>query len=352
MAEVISTIKPAGGGDYTTLQAWEDAVDGDSNAQQTAECYSGGDLGAITFGGWAGATSATVHPKITVPVAERHGGDLSAGAYTTGQIAIETFGSATPPLDIEYLRLTSNSSSIINLSNEFATSDIIVNINNVIVNNGGITPGPAINVTANNESSHALTVNIRNLLTDNISTGVSLQSLSAKGGVGDLTATVQNCTLIGVGSTPDPARGIYIIDSGDVCNVTIENNIALDFEDGDFTSSGSPTVTSNNNLSSDATADDFSGSGHITGATTADVLADPDNDDFSLKADSAAIDAGKDLSGSFTTDIISNTRPQGSAFDIGAYELLQAEINIKDGSTSIADGETTPIDFGSALEGS
>ena len=39
----VKTVKPAGGGDFTSLLAWEDYADGQSTADQWAECYSGGD---------------------------------------------------------------------------------------------------------------------------------------------------------------------------------------------------------------------------------------------------------------------------------------------------------------------
>jgi hypothetical protein len=43
--------------------------------------------------------------------------------------------------------------------------------------------------------------------------------------------------------------------------------------------------------------------------------------DFHLTSTSPAVDHGKTTSA--TTDIDGNLRPQGSAFDIGAYELVK-----------------------------
>ena len=50
---------------------------------------------------------------------------------------------------------------------------------------------------------------------------------------------------------------------------------------------------------------------------------DPDNNDFRLKPGSPGVDAGMDLP-AVKTDRLGVTRPQGKAFDIGAYELKQA----------------------------
>lgn len=59
---------------------------------------------------------------------------------------------------------------------------------------------------------------------------------------------------------------------------------------------------------------------------------DPINKDYRLKPTSPAIDAGIDLSGIVDKDIASISRPQGSAWDIGAYEY----------EGSALPGDTTP----------
>ena len=87
---------------------------------------------------------------------------------------------------------------------------------------------------------------------------------------------------------------------------------------------GSPTMnlTNNNCLSADATAGDFGGSGNVLSETDTDVFTDPSSADYTLKAGSAALDTGKDLSGSFTADILDVTRD--ASFDIGAFEYPAA----------------------------
>jgi len=68
----VKTIKPAGGGDYTTLQAWEDWADGQASADQWAECYTGGNLGAVLIQTWTGVPDSTHYPRIYTPKDQRH----------------------------------------------------------------------------------------------------------------------------------------------------------------------------------------------------------------------------------------------------------------------------------------
>ena len=77
----VKTIKPDGTGDYTTLALWEDAVDGEASAAQWAECYTGGNLGAVTLSGWSATPTDTDYPKIYAATGNQHGADVTAGAY-------------------------------------------------------------------------------------------------------------------------------------------------------------------------------------------------------------------------------------------------------------------------------
>jgi hypothetical protein len=52
------------------------------------------------------------------------------------------------------------------------------------------------------------------------------------------------------------------------------------------------------------------------------LFVDTINDNYSLLKNSPAIDAGLDLSAPFNIDLDGITRPQGAAFDIGAYEIV------------------------------
>jgi hypothetical protein len=96
-------------------------------------------------------------------------------------------------------------------------------------------------------------------------------------------------------------------------NTTVYNNIAYDSNTADY--SGTIT-TSSNNIDSD-------GSAEITASLT---FVDAANGDFHLSAsDTAAIDAGSDLSSYFTTDIDGDTR--SGTWDIGSDEYIAAAVS-------------------------
>jgi len=87
----VNTIKPAGGGDFTSLQSWEDSIDDDTggdpqslgNAGYHAECYKGGDLGSLLINVWGFTATGSRHPKIYAAAGQGHGGDKTDGAYVS-----------------------------------------------------------------------------------------------------------------------------------------------------------------------------------------------------------------------------------------------------------------------------
>jgi len=80
-------------------------------------------------------------------------------------------------------------------------------------------------------------------------------------------------------------------------------------------------MTQSYNLSEDGTA---SGTGSLTNKLASDqfVSVTSGSEDLHLKAGADAIDAGTSLAGSFSDDIDSDSRPQGSGWDIGADEYF------------------------------
>src|SRR5205807_16718 len=87
-------------------------------------------------------------------------------------------------------------------------------------------------------------------------------------------------------------------------NTVIRNNIVYGNTTGDIHDFGSTGTVLSNNL------------------TTDPQFADASANDFSLRVSSPAINAGVTVS-IVTTDIKKVARPQGSAYDIGAYEYSQ-----------------------------
>lgn len=101
MATVVTkTVKPGGGGDYTTLQAAHDAEVADlvtADVQLDLVCYAGGNLGQVVFdfvGGWT--TDATRYVRIVAASADRH-----TGVFSTSKAYIDHNSSdgaiAVPP---------------------------------------------------------------------------------------------------------------------------------------------------------------------------------------------------------------------------------------------------------------
>lgn len=113
--------------------------------------------------------------------------------------------------------------------------------------------------------------------------------------------------------------------TGCAYSATVENTWGSATAGGAFAFSAAVTKTCNNNASSDGTADDFGGTGHLVNQNESNLFTDPANYDLTLKAGSALIEAGKDLSGAgVTADILGVARPQGAAFDIGSFEYVAA----------------------------
>ncbi|MHC4714273.1 MAG: putative Ig domain-containing protein, partial [Planctomycetota bacterium] len=73
-------------------------------------------------------------------------------------------------------------------------------------------------------------------------------------------------------------------------------------------------------------------------ATDTALFVNPTGDDFHLKSDSPAKDAGTTLV-DVTEDIEGNSRPQGSAYDIGCYEYVEGVQPLNITTTSLPDGD-------------
>src|SRR5262245_30529727 len=70
---VVKTVKPGGGGDFASLQAWWDWAKTQEEAEQWAECYGGGNLGPLdTTGGAAFTADAENYPRVYAAAGHRH----------------------------------------------------------------------------------------------------------------------------------------------------------------------------------------------------------------------------------------------------------------------------------------
>ena len=102
-------------------------------------------------------------------------------------------------------------------------------------------------------------------------------------------------------------------------NNYMENNISMGNTNVDFDETDE-YVTCRNNLSSDGTAP---GTNSLTNKTASDQFTDISSKDFSLKSGADAINAGYTQT-IFDYDIIGEDRPQGTSWDIGAFEFVSS----------------------------
>ncbi len=278
---------------YNDFQGWETARQGNlvsDNRQETAVAYDDGDFtpgSTITIDG--STTDATHYMMITVASGQRHSGRFGAGALIDLANAASAIAANDDYTRIEWLQLYQFSGASNRAGVVVAAGNVLVQ--NVIANDFGAgTPGNG--VLCNSGS-----VTVRNCILH-----AGGNALVTSGG----TMTAQNCTagdLLGYGVRNTSGT------------LTATNTIAVVAVGGCF----SGTITQSYNMSSDATA---SGTGSLTNVNAADefVNVNPGSYDLHLKSGSGAIDAGTDLSGSFTGDIDAETRPVGAAWDIGADE--------------------------------
>jgi hypothetical protein len=92
---VIKTIKPAGGGDYSSLVSWESVQRGNLVTRDTvevAEVYGGGSAGAVVLASANWTVDATHYPWIRAASGQGHNGVFNASnAYVTGGFAVTLF---------------------------------------------------------------------------------------------------------------------------------------------------------------------------------------------------------------------------------------------------------------------
>lgn len=109
-------------------------------------------------------------------------------------------------------------------------------------------------------------------------------------------------------------RGTLDISEDSLPGYTADHNVVMDR----FTTDGGDTVLSLAEWRQQTGQD-----AHSLVSTPAALFADAGGDDYRLAATSPALDAGETLA-DVPTDIVGVARPQGAAFDIGAYEQAAA----------------------------
>lgn len=292
----IHEIRPSGGGDFTTLAAYEAFADGQASGDQWAECYTGGDLGFVEVSGWTGTINASTYPRIYGASGNRHDGDITAGAYVSdagGYLSVVS----TDFVEVDGIRFSGQGKRVtISDSNSFTLRNCLIE------GTSTVTPQALL-----------ITFSTSALVFNNIIIGGLYGCQVNANASGAASAELYNNTIYGSGT------GIRVSETTNNATCTAKNNIVMGCTSSDFGTSGAVSLTSDYNLISDAslTSLGVKGANDIESATLAAVLTDAANDDFTLVSGSAAIDSGLDLSATIDAFDIAGTAR--GTWDRGAF---------------------------------
>lgn len=289
--------------DYDSLNLWEDAVDGVLTEIQTAERHATGTTADTTVCFIDGSTTdATKYMSVTVHTDHRH-----AGVFSTSKAYMNPWGCSLYLNDnytrVSGLQFTSTRSNDCILRSDSGTNLLI---EECIIHQ----PGEE--------------------------TGIKLPGWG-------VSVTVRNCVIVGAGSASP--YGVYA-DLWDTGSLVIENCTIANFNVGirlqarvtaiikntysggcatsDYTKDASATWTFTTCASSDSTsrsgvtasvAYSTSSGAYFTNVTSG-------SEDLHIGASSSLVNAGTDLSSTFTKDIDGVTR--SGTWDIGADEYVAA----------------------------
>ena len=285
----IKTIMPAGGGDYISLQDWwNNWASQQATADQWAECYSG-DCGFFSNYELPHVATPDSTHFFRIYAAE---GESPFASYVGLENGTEHYS------ELEGLHLTNSycfyCAFLVGVKLQQCRFEGLVEIQPA---------GTGVSLVDNN-----------------VFAGEDLYaSLYIDAAAGDVL--VYNNTLIN--KQGDNAFFALLVENMFGGTITVENNLIFGPNATGAMSLTGVTVVANNNITHDGTGDDYGGTGAQVNVDPEDVFTDFSSGDYSLKLASLAIDAGKTIP-AISVDNVGTSRPQGVAFDIGAYEYPQA----------------------------
>jgi len=301
-----------------SFESWSGGKDIEaSNEQWNIACYANGttaDTTAVTIYGWT--TGENNYIKVYAPTettevgtSQRHSGKWDTSAY---RLSVEATNPVLyirePYTKVEGLQLELLSGATKSTIEIWDAPAGDYYVSHCICRGNGYGNGYESGITCNIASPGGNGYIWNNIIYDftgNHDRGIGLRGYGSR--------YVYNNTVVNCGGQGG------IVHIGDSPTIVVRNNITQDCNDGFY---GTFDASSNFNIS-DVSADDAPNATFTDDYVTVD-FADSANDDFHLAStDTAAKDAGTDLSGdsdlSFSDDIDGDTRPS-PYWDIGADE--------------------------------
>ncbi len=343
MAVSTYTIKPAGGGDYTTIQAAYDAhiIGVDATNIPQFECYTGGDLGetTISLASQTFTTTANEPIKFYAASGEQHTGRLGTGCYITHTILpIGLYVQTAAYVEIDGIRVDSSEAPINSDSINVTNADG-VDIRNCLTNSGESVNG--INTHETRSTSETPTVTIVN----NICVGHKGVATTGAGIVtssSTISGDPVTTAYVYYNTTSGKAYGMYNWatvggkGSGNpIMNVTASNNALFG---ATFCVLGVQLgaavlnyVSCTNNMDSDNTANTVMSDASSQASKDKKMQFKSWDKWWELKYRADAIENGAYIA-SELEDCLGNTRDTTSP-DIGACEWQELKVDIKEGVT-------------------
>lgn len=325
-ASVVKTIMPYGGGDFTNLATWEAWADDQTNAAQWAECYAGGDLGAVTLSGWATTPTTSAYPRIYVAEGNKHTGkDESVGAYIIDNLV--AISSYLPYLRVEGLRIDVTNGSVYTIQIFEANQryDSLL-IRSVASNDlAGLNQG--VFVIYNTDEIGPKWTNI--VLRNCVEYGKSFigQAIYFVGdnftSRGVYEWTIQNCTFYDnhfYGSYFESLEATTTVSFVNTAIIGTNFDYSADISLYEYTDAN--TVRVNYCAGGDATCSVTNWGGLGNKTNVAYTAAFVSTTDLTAKVSGPLYNTGTNLSGSFRNDIThqGNWRPASVVWDMGAFQ--------------------------------
>jgi len=324
-----TTVKTIGtGGDYTTLQAWEDACP--ANLVSADEIWRGEVLNetllqSLTISGQT--TDATRYVELT---AQAGASFMDHADRATRALRFDPSYGATIRNDAPY-------GTVLNISTAYTR------INRLLI--GDNTTGPTRALDMGSSTGSRLE-NCIIKTSQTVSLGGGGSAIAANVFIhstgGNLFwinsgSSILNCTFVRPSNLGNTTWGTV----NNYTSVTIKNTAV--FGASNF---ASVSFTGNNNASNASIGSGTSNQASLTYADQfEEASAASGTEDFRPKAGSALIDTGADLSGSGITDDIIGTA-RGATYDIGAWEIAASGATYND---TISDATTAADATASAL---